>query len=105
MTGIAARPSLRVFREHPALDGAQVTDQITEGELAGPVRPIDLLGRNAGDDPHRPLTNAIEIVDKLPHALIHERDSLTTSFDTTPPPNAPADGSTAIRRAHSWTPE
>ena len=50
MTGIAARPALRVLGEHPSLDRAEVPEKIAEGELAVAVCPVDLLRRHDRGD-------------------------------------------------------
>src|SRR5206468_8014302 len=47
--------------EHPALDGAQVADEVAAGEGPWLIGPLQALGRDAEDDAARPLPHALEV--------------------------------------------
>src|SRR5207245_6868988 len=65
VAGIATRSELRVFREHPPLDGAEMPDDVGEREFAGLVGPLAFVGRNARNHAHRTFANALEVLDDL----------------------------------------
>src|ERR1700693_3958608 len=59
--GVTAGVALDVFGEEVAFGYGDVTQQISEGELIGGVRPVDFIGRNAAGYAHGAFADVGEI--------------------------------------------
>ena len=63
--GIAARPPVRVLREHPPLDSREVPHQPTEREPPRRGGPLDVVARDERDHTPRALVHALQVLVEL----------------------------------------
>jgi len=61
---VAAGPARHGFRVHVAIDGRDVPHQVSEGELAVAVGPVDLVVRDAMGDTHGAVVDFFEVVEE-----------------------------------------
>src|SRR5262245_10068122 len=86
-TLIAARSAGHRLRVHVALDGREVPHEIAERERPGSKRPLESVGRNAGNDATCSRANTVPIFEKLAHGSnvhlsvlsLHDNDSMKPS--------------------------
>jgi len=64
-TGVPAGPVKQDFHVQKPLDGGNVPEQVAEGEFAGPVGPLQLVGRHQGQQAAGAGPHVLVVVNEL----------------------------------------